>query len=209
MTIFMYLLLPLILTLFCFCYRTRKNVPIIFMGTMASIILCAIKMLFFYSHRIVPYSFTENLSYFLIRESLLPALFLYALFLIFSRDSMEFKTFAVFPLLTSFYMIYLPYVIYNCPSGNMNSFSLLLKPIIYAIMLISIGIFAKETEKAIKNKKYYFVVIYILASIIFLVIPSVLESWYLVTTKIVGVILCTVVSSSVTIFRLAGSLLSR
>ena len=75
----------------------------------------------------------------------------------------------------------------------MYSFSLIIKPIIYAIMLISIGIFVKEIGKAIKNKKYFFVVIYILASIIALVIPSVLESWYLVMTKILGIILCTVV----------------
>ena len=192
MTIFMYLLLPLILTLFCFCYRSRKNVPIIFMGAMAAIILCAVKMLFFYSHRIVPFSFMENFSFFLIRESFLPAIIIYGLLLIFSKDTLDFKTYSVFPLLTSFYAIYMPYSIYNSPSGYFNSFSLFIKPISYAIMLISIGILSKEIGKNIKAKKFLFVALYVLAAIVCLIIPSILESYYLITTKLLVVIIITI-----------------
>ena len=60
-------------------------------------------------------------------------------------------------------------------------------------MLISIGIFAKEICKSIKNKKFVFVIIYVLAGILCLLVPAALESWYLITTNILFVIIATIV----------------
>ena len=196
MTIFMYLLLPLILTLFCFCYKSRRNVPVIYMGIMASVIFCAVKMLFFYSHRIVAFSFSENFIYFLIRESFIPIVVICGLFFIFSKDEMEFKINSIFPLLTSFYIIYMPFVIYNSPSGYLNSFSLFVKPILYAVMLITIGISSKEIFKFIKNKNYLFVIIFASVVIIYLLIPAALESVYLITTSILWCVIGLVVYSA-------------
>ena len=196
MTIFMYLFLPLILTLFCFCYRSKKNIPVLYIGIMASIILCAIKMLFFYSHRIVPYSFTENFVYFLIRETLLPSVIIYGLFFCFSKDTLEFKLCSVFPLLTSFYVIYMPFCIVNAASGYMNSFSLFIKPILIGIMLITLGLSAREIFKYLQNKKYLFVSVYSLVIIIYLLVPAALESLYLINTSIIWSIICTVLYSA-------------
>lgn len=188
----MFLFLPLVLTLYCFCYKSRKNVPVIYLGVLSAVIVCAFKMLFFYSHRIVPYAFGENFVYFLIRESLLPSLILYGLFFLFSKDEMKFKVNAIFPLVLSFYIVFLPYVIFNSPSGYKNPFSLIIKPIVYSLMIVMLGICGKKIYKFSTEKKYLLVVLFAFIAIVFMCAPAALETWYLLTTSYLWIILATV-----------------
>lgn len=159
---------------------------------MSAVIVCAIRMIFFYPHRIVPFSFAGNIFYFLIKECFLPAVILYVVFFIVSKDTLEYKINGIFPLELSFYVVYFPYAVINSSSGFMEPFSLILKPIIYVAMFGAVGIMAREMYRLCKSKKkIWLVVIYSLLILVYMVGPAVIESLYLMNTKFWMAFLCT------------------
>ena len=131
MKLFMFLLLPLILLAWCFYKKDLHLLPVIFTGMLAAVFVCGFKAFFLYSNRIIPYSFSSNVLYLLIRQTLLPVILLYGIFFAWSKDKVSYKVEAFFPLLISFYMLYLPYTIISTSEGLYTSFPLFVKPILF------------------------------------------------------------------------------
>ena len=77
----MFLLLPLVLAAWCFYKKDSHLIPVIFIGAVVAVLVCGFKAFFLYSHRIIPYSFQTNVMYLLIRQTLLPVILVYGLFL--------------------------------------------------------------------------------------------------------------------------------
>lgn len=175
----MFLLLPLILTAWCFYKRDVHLIPVIFTGVISAVLVCGFRAFFLYAHRIVPYSFMLNMWYLLLRQTLLPVIVLYGVFFLVSKDELSYKIEALFPLLISFYMLYLPYTILSTSEKIITTFPLMLKPMLFAVMIFSIGLGAKHIEKTIKAKKYVYAAIWGLICIISIVFPSILETMYL------------------------------
>ena len=179
MYFFMLLLLPLILAAWCFYKRDSHLIPVIFMGLITAVLVCGFRAFFLYSHRVIPFSFENNMWYLLLRQTLLPVVLLYSLFFIISKDTISYKVEALFPLLISFYLLYLPYTILSGMDHIVTTFPLFIKPVLFAVMIFSLGLSAKHIEKTIKAKKYAFTVIWIVISLISIAVPSVLETMYI------------------------------
>ena len=175
----MFWLLPLILLAWCFYKKDLHLLPVIFTGMLAAVFVCGFKAFFLYSHRIIPYSFSSNVLYLLIRQTLLPVILLYGIFFAWSKDKVSYKVEAFFPLLISFYMLYLPYTIISTSEGLYTSFPLFVKPILFVVMIFSLGLSAKHVEKTVRNKKYLFSVIWIIIGLVSVFVPSLLEGMYI------------------------------
>ena len=154
MYLFMFLLFPLLLAAWCFYKKDAHLIPAILLGLIAAVLVCGFRAFFLYSHRIIPYSFESNVWYLLIRQTLLPVILLYGIFFIWSKDTVSYKVEALFPLLVSFYMFYLPYTIVSASDHIYTTFPLFIKPVLFAVMLFSLGLAAKHIEKTLVNKKY-------------------------------------------------------
>ena len=168
MYLFMFLLLPLVLAAWGFYKKDAHLAPVIFTGAVAAVLVCGFKAFFLYSHRIIPYSFESKVLYLLIRQTLLPVVLLYGIFFAWSKDKISYKVEAFFPLLISFYMLYLPYTIISTSEGLYTTFPLFVKPVLFVVMIFSIGLSAKHVEKNIRNRKFLFSAIWVIIGLIFL-----------------------------------------
>ena len=192
----MLLLLPLILAAWYFYKKDSHLIPVIVTGIVAAVLVCGFKAFFLYSHRIIPYSFESNVLYLLVRQTLLPVVLLYGIFFAWSKDSISYKVEAFFPLLISFYMLYLPYTIISTSDGLYTSFPLFVKPVLFVVMIFSLGLSAKHIEKTLKNKKIILAVIWILIGLVSVVIPSLLEGMYILDMNYLLVLVLSAVYSA-------------
>ena len=179
MYFFMLLLLPLILAAWCFYKRDAHLIPVIFMGLIIAVLVCGFRAFFLYSHRVIPFSFGKNMWYLLLRQTLLPVVLLYGLFFLISKDTISYKVEALFPLLISFYLLYLPYTILSTSEKIITTFPLFIKPVLFTVMIFSLGLSAKHIEKTIRAKKYAFTVIWGFIAAVSIVFPSILETMYI------------------------------
>ncbi len=179
MYLFMFLLLPLILAAWCFYKKDSHLIPVIFTGAVAAVLVCGFKAFFLYSHRIIPYSFESNVIYLLVRQTLLPVVLVYGIFFAWSKDEISYKIEAFFPLLISFYMLYLPYTIISTSEGLYTTFPLIVKPVLFVVMIFSLALSAKHIEKTVKNRKIVFAVIWGVIGIVSVLVPSLLEGMYI------------------------------
>ncbi len=179
MYLFMFLLLPLILAAWCFYKKDSHLIPVILTGAVAAVLVCGFKAFFLYSHRIIPYSFESNVIYLLVRQTLLPVILVYGIFFAWSKDEISYKVEAFFPLLISFYMLYLPYTIISTSEGLYTTFPLIVKPVLFVVMIFSLALSAKHIEKTVKNRKIVFAVIWGVIGIVSVLVPSLLEGMYI------------------------------
>ena len=196
MYLFMLLLLPLILAAWIFYKREPHQIPVIFAGLISAVLVCGFRAFFLYSHRIIPLSFESNMLYLLIRQTLLPIMVLYGVFFAVSRDTISYKVEALFPLLISFYMLYLPYTILSGADHIITTFLLFVKPVLFTVMIFSLGLSAKHIEKNINAKKYFFTAVWILISLVSIVVPSVLETMYILDMSYFLILLLSAVYSA-------------
>lgn len=202
MYFFLLIFLPLVLTAYCFYVRNKTIAPVIFIGIMSSVIFCGFKMLFMYSHRVVPYSFIENLFYFLVKQTLLPCAVLYGLYFLVTKDDEEYKVNAVFPLLISFYIVFLPYTELTADSKKYTWFALFFKPFIILSMIVLLACCARFIYKAVKSSLRPQLVKGILFAVFALVMPAVIESFYIIHTEIFIVIILAVLYILLSLFVL-------
>ena len=94
-------------------------------------------------------------------------------------------------------MLYLPYTILSTSEKIFTTFPLFIKPVLFCVMIFSLGLGAKHIEKTIKSKKYFFSVIWILISLISIVFPSVAETMYILDMNYFFVLLFSGIYSAV------------
>ena len=175
----MFLLLPLVLAIWCFYKKDPHSIPVIAAGLITAVLVCGFRAFFLYAHRIIPLSFASNMIYLLLRQTLIPVVVIYGVFFLVSKDTISYKVEALFPLLSSFYLLYLPYTIISTSEKIITTFPLFVKPVLFTVMIFSLALSASHIENALVNKKYIMVVIWSLVSVISIVFPSVLETMYL------------------------------
>lgn len=193
MLLFMFLLLPVVLAGYCFYRKDSKMIPSIFIGLMSAVLVCLFRTFFLYAHRVIPYSLGSNIGYLLIRQTLLPVLILYGIFIAVSKDGLEYKGKAVFPLLTSFYMVYLPYSIITTSEGLYSGFSIFVKPLLFAFMILFVSFCAIRIVKAIEDKKIIFIILYSVAALLYLFMPVLIESYSIINENMVLQVILSIV----------------
>ncbi len=176
MLTFLLFFIPILLMFFCFYTKNGKNVIPISIGVLSATIICAFKSMFFFSHRIIPYSFTSNLIFHLL-QGCLPVVILISLAFIITKDDIDVKVKFIFPLVSSFYAIYVPYFIINSVESSVySSFSLFIRPLIYASMIIYISYGALYMNKFWSKK--VFVVLDSILLLAVLVLPAIFDAMY-------------------------------
>jgi hypothetical protein len=82
-------------------------------------------------HRIPSAGFWLNFLYIVFSQTAVPAVVVFLLFVYLSKDTIEFRIGSYFPLLCSFYAVYLPYHIMAGSGSAYSFFELFLKPLMY------------------------------------------------------------------------------
>lgn len=180
MFLFSFLILPVFFVWYCFYKKNSKIVPAILIGIVCAVLLCLFLALFTFSHRIVPYSFSQNLTHLLLTQTVLPLLLPYLLFLLFSKDTLEYKTESFLPLSLSFFEIYLPFIIITTSEGLYSGFSLFIKPVLFLIMILVCSFSVKQIYKSIISKKVIQIIIFTVVFVMFMMIPSFIEALIIV-----------------------------
>lgn len=180
MFLFTLLFFPLLITSYCFYYKSHKLVPVISIGLVVAILVCSFQAVFTFAHRVIPYNFAGNYLYLLFRQSLLPVGIIYAVFFLVSKDDIDFKLDSFFPLLLSFYAIYLPFVIITSSEGLYSSFSLFFKPILFGAMLVELSICLNYFYKLLNEKNIMLAVLVAVFFLIYLCLPALFETYYLI-----------------------------
>lgn len=183
MLTFLLLFFPSIILIHYLWNKNNKMVLVALVGIIASVVLAACKSFFFLAHRVVSYSFTDNFVYYLTRESVVPVIVVFALYLLVSRDSLDFKLQSVFSLEAGFYAIYLPYCVFNSELMEYSFYPIFFKPLVYGAMLAQLGIsmsFISDKQKKILVKVLFGVLIPV-----YLVLPAVFDSLYCIENNTV------------------------
>ena len=178
MLLFLIFLLPCALITYALILKDKKIILPIFAGLMTATIVCACRYFFSYEHRLVYYSFGQNFAYYLVKQNFLPMLIVSTVYALVSRDSIEYKFKNFFPLLCSFFAVYLPYCVVTSSEYYYQSYDLFLKPLIYLAMLAQIAICLIELWQAITAKKVLFIIINSLIILIYAIYPAVSDALY-------------------------------
>ncbi|MBQ9495014.1 MAG: hypothetical protein IJR50_05175 [Treponema sp.] len=132
---FLIIIIPTVLTYYFVASGERETVPVAFIGFIISVIVCAIKAFFSFSHHIFRANFLSNYAYIALAYSIVPIAVVYAVFIVFSGDTMKFRIKAYFPLLCAFFAVYIPYTTLAGSRTAYDVFELFFKPTLYALML--------------------------------------------------------------------------
>lgn len=179
MIIFSLSLIPLCLILWALTYGEKKYTISFLIGLLTGVAVTAFKGIFTFSHRIVPYSFSENFIYLLMKEAVLPVIILYGIYLLISHDDLEFKAKSFFPLISAFYISFLPFVILSGNKAIHTHFELFLKPVIIETMIFTLAGAVKEFAKYLKgNKKLIFIPILIF--LVYIAGPAFIETAFII-----------------------------
>ena len=178
MITFLLLLFPVALIVYGIWTKEKKDIIPFFCGVMSAVLFCALKVFLTYSHRIVPFSFSENMIYYLLRLSLLPVGILYLLYFFIVKDSKEYKIKSFFSLTAGFYAVYLPYFIISGSEAIYSGYDLFLRPAVYLSLICMCAISLHYLYKSITEKNYLFIAVSVLLLIVALIVPSISDALY-------------------------------
>ena len=172
MFLFLLLLFPLIV-IFYFCNNTKRQYQFVFFASfLVSMIFCTIAGLFGTSFHLYKADFFSYFLFLSLIEIFIPLVLLTGIFFLWSKDSVDFKINALFPLYAGFYMIYVPFrELFRSPEYSF--FGMFCKPVLFVCMAAGIPS-----------------LIMLLYNYLYLFIPAVLEAWFFCSGNILGVILC-------------------
>ncbi len=164
-------------TVFFLLYEKRYR-PVEFtlpigLGVLVSVLVCTITEFFIFNSEAITDSPKQLFVDLLLKQICIPSLFLCGFFFLISRRCWDYKTTAVFPLLCSFYAVFLPYSVIT-GSEPKAGFLLFIKPI---LLLSNIAILYAMSRLATANKTFRIPFI-ILALLSLTVLPFAQTCWY-------------------------------
>ena len=129
---FLILSIPATVIFYCFNhskYSFKNFLAPIAIGLTAGIVSAIFKEYFIFSAYIATSGFFEHFMH-ILKTTLLPPIILFALWDFFSKDDIKYKTTTAFPLLASFYAIFLPYISISSPEKH-SFFFLFENPLLF------------------------------------------------------------------------------
>ena len=173
---FTFMLLPLAVIYYYLNSEKKHSLLTICLGVLSGFMVFAVKEFFSHSHRIIPYSFSENFLFLFFSEAFFPVMVLFAVYFFISKDSVDFKLREFFPLTASFYCVYVPYIVLISPESK-TAFEIFAKPILFLSMLSSITIGIEMIIK--KTSPKVFIPSGCALILISLMMPSITEALFL------------------------------
>lgn len=193
MLLFLFIVLPLSLVVYYLFNKERKFFCPMLVGVLCAVLLCAFKVFFTYSHRLVPVSFSENFVFYLLNQSCLPVCVVSLIYFLITKDSLENKIHAFFPLISAFYAVYLPYLVVSGTTSVYSGYAIFMKPLVYLAMILQCALSLCCIFTSVKSKKVVFVAINIVLIIAYLIIPAIIEALYAMNLSFVAVIILSAV----------------
>lgn len=179
MFLFLILLFP---TVLCFCcFHSTKKIYgfLVASGAFLGILASGCTALFSYMHRIPEFSVCSNFFYYFLKEYVLPLVLVYALYFFATKDSVEFKIKAFFPVSAAFYAVYMPYCVISSSSAAFSFFQLFIKPVLMLSMVFMASFFAYRIYCAAVLKNISKIIVLSFLALIALLVPPALETMYL------------------------------
>ncbi len=176
MFLFLILLFPTVLY-FC-CSHSSKRIYgfLVAAGTFLGILASGGTALFSYMHRIPEFSVASNFFYYFFKEYVLPLVLVYALYFFATKDSVEFRVKAFFPVVAAFYAVYMPYCVIASSSAAFSFFQLFIKPVLMLSMVFMASFFAYRIYCAAVSGNIRKIVVLSLFALIVLLVPPALET---------------------------------
>lgn len=191
--------MPCVLIFYCCAVKNRKVYPVMFIGIMTAVIYCLVRVMGFYSHRLIPDSLSSNYIYYLIRYTLIPVISIYVLYILLTRDSWEFKLNMFFPLLGTFYAIFIPYKVIAFTQSIYSGYDIFLRPVLYTAMIGQCAICLSNLYKSITNKKIINIILNILVMIVYLLIPAMMDAMFDLNMELWIIVTVTVLYGLITL----------
>ena len=196
MLIFLLFLLPVSLIAYAFFVKDKKIILPIIAGLLTAVVVCACRFFFTYEHRLVYDSFSEIFSYYVVKQAFLPLFVVSAVYGLISRDAAEFKVKNFFPLLTTFYAIYLPYCVITASEYYYQAYDIFLKPVIYLAMLVMISFCLIDGFEAFKAKKIVCIIFDVLIIGVYAFYPAVSDALYAINYSFAVILLIGIIYSA-------------
>lgn len=182
MLVFLLLLLPLAFIFYCFVKKDYQIIIPAVIGLMSAVIFCAFKSFLTFSHRVVPYSFSQNFIFFLSKQ-LIPVLVLCAAFFVVSRDSFEYRFKSFFSLVCPFEIVYMPYFVISLTESTVYSnFGIFIYPLMVLSMLIVMSLDINYLYDGFTQRKIPVILLNIPLLLIYMILPSVVTAAYFMGT---------------------------
>lgn len=179
MFVFPIILLPAAVVYYLINADDKAVIPVVLTGALSSVLFCALKAFFSFMYRVPSATFLPNYAYVLFGQTLIPSAVVYLLFFFFSKDDLSFRIKAYFPLLCSFFAVYLPYHIIAGSSSAYSVFELFFKPVLYLMMLTASSLCVRFVFRAYEERAAKLKVIWISALVITLILPAAIETaWF-------------------------------
>lgn len=176
MFLFLILLFPTALY-FCCSHSTKKIYGfLVATGAFLGIFASGATALFSYMHRIPEFSVASNFFYYFLKEYVLPLILVFALYFFATKDSVEFRVKAFFPVVAAFYAVYMPYCVIASSSAAFSFFQLFIKPVLMLSMVFMASFFAYRIYCAALSKNIRKIVVLSLFALLMLLIPPALET---------------------------------
>ena len=157
-------------------FSPTKQQIISFCCFVLSMLFCTFVKLFGTSFPLYNISFVDLFLDFFIKETL-PMIYVYLLFFLISKDSVEYKIRAFFPVVASFYAVFIPYrIIFS--DIDFSPFILFCKPVIYLSAIIAFSISFYFCYSFIKEKNKLLSVLFSIFAVLFFLFPSIISAFY-------------------------------
>ena len=213
MLLFLFIVLPLALVVY-YLFNKESNQESKFfcpmlVGVLCAVLLCAFKVFFTYSHRLIPVSFSENFAYYLLNQSCAPLCGVSLIYFLITKDSLENKINSFFPLISAFYAVYLPYLVVSGTTSVYSGYAIFMKPLVFLAMIVQCALSLRCIFASVKSKNVVFAAINIVLIVAYLIIPAIIEALYAMNMSFVAVIVLSAVYVIIPIVHLVLSNVKR
>ncbi len=180
MFLFLIILLPSALAYYLISADDKAVIPVALTGILSAALFCALKAFFSFIYRVPSASFLPNYAYVLFGQTLVPSAVVYLLFFFLSKDTLLFRIKSCFPLLCSFFAVYLPYHVIAGSASSYSVFELFLKPVLYLMMLTSASLCVRFVFRSFGENGRKMKIVWISALCVILLVPAAVETaWFI------------------------------
>jgi hypothetical protein len=179
MYLFLIILFPAALAWYLIGTDDKAAVPVVLIGALSSVLFCALKAFFSFIYHVASAAFLPDYAYILFGQTLVPVTIVYLLFFFLSRDTVSFRIKSYFPLMGSFFAVYLPYHILAGGASFYSLFELFMKPVIYLMMLVMSALCIQFVYRSFTEKNKKMKIQWISLLLASLLIPAAVETVWL------------------------------
>ncbi len=179
---FLFLAVPAFLVFYCITdnhFENKKSfIPPVLFGFLIGLFYITIKEFFIFNSKLNTASFFSTAAIFFMHKEFIPMAICTVIFIIFSKDSAQYKISAISPLFYSFYSVFIPYEVIS--HGEKTSFFCIMILPLFAISAVLIFMeLLNLSFKNFKNKKTPSAILFIVLAVISSFVPAIEYAiWY-------------------------------